>query len=158
FERPAGMPDFNNEGFAITPGNECSGNLRPVFWADDTEDGGHAIRSGTLPCSPIIQVTDVIPPHAYPTASPAPSAAGWNNSDVTVTWNWIDNPGGSGIDNANCTPSTKSSGEGTLPLTATCKDLAGNTGNGSYTVKVDETKPAVLITSPSNKAYENTAQ
>jgi uncharacterized protein (TIGR03437 family) len=52
FERPTGMPNFNNEGFAIAPGALCSGGFKPVFWADDTEDDGHAIRSGTLTCSP----------------------------------------------------------------------------------------------------------
>lgn len=62
---------------------------------------------------------------------------------MTVTWNWADNAGGSGIDNANCTTSSVSSGEGTIPLNATCKDLAGNTGNASYTVKVDKTAPTL---------------
>jgi hypothetical protein len=27
-------------------------NVRPVFWSDDSETGGRAIRSGTLPCLP----------------------------------------------------------------------------------------------------------
>ena len=51
FQRPAGMPNFNNEGFAVSPASLCVGNSRPVFWADDTEDNGHAIRRGTLPCT-----------------------------------------------------------------------------------------------------------
>jgi hypothetical protein len=52
FERPAGMPNLNNEGFAIAPAALCSGGTKPVFWADDSETNGHAIRSGTLTCSP----------------------------------------------------------------------------------------------------------
>jgi hypothetical protein len=28
-----------------------SGGFKRVFWADDTEDDGHAIRSGTLTCT-----------------------------------------------------------------------------------------------------------
>jgi uncharacterized protein (TIGR03437 family) len=52
FERPAGMPNLNNEGFAIAPAALCVSNLKPVFWADDTETGGQAIRAGTLSCSP----------------------------------------------------------------------------------------------------------
>jgi hypothetical protein len=60
-----------------------------------------------------------------------------------VSWNWTDNAGGSGIDSANCTTSSTSSGEGTLTLNATCKDNAGNTGSASYTVKVDKTAPIV---------------
>jgi uncharacterized protein (TIGR03437 family) len=51
FERPAGMPNLNNEGFAIAPGTRCIGNVKPVFWADDGETDGHAIRSGTLSCT-----------------------------------------------------------------------------------------------------------
>ena len=90
--------------------------------------------------SPSIQVA----PTASPTQLPAANGAGWNNSDVTVTWNWADNAGGSGIDPANCTTTSLSSGEGaSLILNATCKDLAGNTGNASYTVKVDKTNPSI---------------
>jgi hypothetical protein len=53
FERPAGMPNFNNEGFAIAPATYCVDDFKPVFWADDTEDNGVAVRSGTLPCAAI---------------------------------------------------------------------------------------------------------
>jgi uncharacterized protein (TIGR03437 family) len=51
FERPAGMPNLNNEGFAIAPGTQCIANVKPVFWADDGETDGHAIRSGNLSCT-----------------------------------------------------------------------------------------------------------
>jgi uncharacterized protein (TIGR03437 family) len=53
FERPTGMPNLNNEGFAIAPAALCTANGKPVFWADDGETGGHAIRRGTLNCSPL---------------------------------------------------------------------------------------------------------
>ncbi|HZP28734.1 MAG TPA: hypothetical protein VFC99_07260, partial [Acidimicrobiia bacterium] len=53
FERPSGMPNLNNEGFAIAPGAYCAGGFKPVFWADDGETDGHSIRSGTLPCTAI---------------------------------------------------------------------------------------------------------
>ena len=91
---------------------------------------------------------DTIPPTAAPSQSPAANLAGWNNTNVTVTWNWTDNVGGSGIDPAHCTTTSTSSGEGAnVVLTATCNDLAGNTGIATYTVKVDKTKP-VLTVSP----------
>lgn len=86
---------------------------------------------------------DLTAPTASPTQSPDANDTGWNNSDVTVTWHWTDNVGGSGIDSANCTTNTTSSGEGTITLSATCKDLAGNEGSASYTVKVDKTKPVI---------------
>jgi hypothetical protein len=86
---------------------------------------------------------DTTAPKASATQSPAANAAGWNTTDVTVNWNWADNIGGSGIDSNNCTSTSTSSGEGTLSLSATCKDLAGNTGNASYTVMVDKTPPTI---------------
>jgi CSLREA domain-containing protein len=101
---------------------------------------------------------DKTAPTASPTQTPAANGAGWNNSDVTVTWNWADNASGAGIDTANCTTSSTSSGEGTLTLNATCKDLAGNTGSASYTVKVDKTAPiitAAATTAPNGAGWYN---
>jgi hypothetical protein len=50
------------------------------------------------------------------TQSPAANAAGGNNTDITVDWKWSDDAGGSGIDGANCTTTSTSSGEGN-PIT-----------------------------------------
>jgi hypothetical protein len=100
------------------------------------------LLGGTISGNPP-QTGDCTPPTATPTQSAAANAAGWNNSDVTVTWHWVDNAGGSGVDPNNCTTGSTSSGDGTLTLTATCKDLAGNQGSGSYTVKVDKTQPTI---------------
>ena len=83
-------------------------------------------------------------PVAAPTQAPPANGNGWNSTDVVVTWNWSD--AGSPIDPAACTLTSSSVGEGIQALTATCKDLAGNTGSASYTVKVDKTLPAVAIT------------
>ncbi|MFE0702043.1 lamin tail domain-containing protein [Streptomyces sp. NPDC058872] len=49
-ERPSGMPDLNNEGFALAAAEECTGGTKPVYWADDGNTGGHAIRRGTVDC------------------------------------------------------------------------------------------------------------
>lgn len=51
-ERPSGMPNINNEGFAIAPRSECVSGLKPVFWSDDNGTDGHALRTGTLKCTP----------------------------------------------------------------------------------------------------------
>ena len=94
----------------------------------------------------IVLPTDTTAPVASPTQSPAANGAGWNDSDVTVTWNWSDEAGGSGIDNASCTIARTSTGEGNpISLDATCNDLAGNVGRASYTVKVDKTPPSVSL-------------
>ena len=68
-ERPAGMPDLNNEGFTITPQAECVGGLKPVFWADDTNDDGHALRAGTLRCT-------ALPAPGTTTTAPGTTAPG----------------------------------------------------------------------------------
>ncbi|RIK44388.1 MAG: hypothetical protein DCC55_02805 [Chloroflexi bacterium] len=89
------------------------------------------------------ELVDATPPTASPTQDPPANANGWNNTDVTVPWNWADNVDGSGIHSANCTTSSTSSGEGSMVLEATCADLAGNTGYGSYTIFVDKTAPTI---------------
>lgn len=50
YDRPAGMPDYNNEGFALAGADECVGGSKPVYWSDDSDDGGHALRKGTVTC------------------------------------------------------------------------------------------------------------
>ena len=102
--------------------NTTPGNVVSLF----------AVRSG-----------DTTPPAAAPTQTPAANINGWNNTDVTVNWNWADS--GSGIDSANCTQSSTSTGEGAITLTSTCKDLAGNTASASYVAKVDKTAPTVVF-------------
>ncbi|OQR61544.1 hypothetical protein B6E66_24505 [Streptomyces maremycinicus] len=48
--RPSGMPDYNNEGFALAGSDECVAGVKPVYWSDDANDGGHALRRGTITC------------------------------------------------------------------------------------------------------------
>jgi hypothetical protein len=50
YNRPTGMSNYNNEGFAIAPQAACAAGRKPVLWADDGNTGSHALRSGTLPC------------------------------------------------------------------------------------------------------------
>jgi hypothetical protein len=51
--RPSSMSNYNNEGIAIAPESECTGGLKAFLWSDDSEDGGHAIRKGTIACGPL---------------------------------------------------------------------------------------------------------
>ena len=94
---------------------------------------------------------DAIAPAASPVQSPAANAAGWNNTDVTVTWNWADNPGGSGINALLCPATNLIAGEGaSLSVMGTCADNVGNTGSKTVSgVKIDRTAPNTGITAPS---------
>ena len=47
---PKVLSKMNNEGIALAPLSECSGDRRSFFWADDGESSGYAIRRGTIPC------------------------------------------------------------------------------------------------------------
>jgi len=44
------MSDINNEGFSVAGADECVGGSKPVYWADDSNTGGHAIRKGAITC------------------------------------------------------------------------------------------------------------
>ncbi|MFC9285927.1 lamin tail domain-containing protein [Streptomyces sp. NPDC057052] len=50
YNRPSGMPNYNNEGFSLAGADECVSGSKPVYWSDDANDGGHALRKGTISC------------------------------------------------------------------------------------------------------------
>jgi hypothetical protein len=50
YERPAGMANFANEGIAIGSEAECSGGMKPFFWADDADGETHSLREGSVQC------------------------------------------------------------------------------------------------------------
>jgi hypothetical protein len=53
FNRPTGGPNVNNEGFTAQPASECDSttNTRSVWWSDDGDDGGHALRTAKATCA-----------------------------------------------------------------------------------------------------------
>jgi hypothetical protein len=61
YERPATMPDTNNEGFAIAPATYCANGFKPAYWADDNDINGFSLRAGTLPCAAQIPPAPVVP-------------------------------------------------------------------------------------------------
>ncbi|GAA3035516.1 hypothetical protein GCM10010484_27160 [Actinokineospora globicatena] len=48
--RPSGMSNLNNEGFAVSGAAECVGGSKPVYWSDDSNTSGHALRRGSITC------------------------------------------------------------------------------------------------------------
>ena len=63
------MPNLNNEGFAIAPQAECVNGLKPVFYTDDDNTDGHALRTGAINCTPLTQQSTPTP---APQSTPAP--------------------------------------------------------------------------------------
>ena len=72
---PPAWPNLNNEGFAIAPQAECVGGLKPVFWSDDSNTGGHALRTGKLNCTPLPDAARSPDPDADPHADADAGAA-----------------------------------------------------------------------------------
>ena len=129
---------------AINAGINATCVAAPVSGLDQRGTGrpqGAACDSGAYEAP---APSDGTPPSAVPTKTPPANSAGWNQTDVTVSWNWSDS--GSGVDPAHCTLSSTSAGEGSQTVSASCTDLAGNTRSASYGVNVDKTTPTVTAT------------
>jgi sugar lactone lactonase YvrE len=89
-----------------------------TFTCTATSDGGSRTESVTIK-------RDATRPTSIATPLPAPNAAGWNNTDVTVTFTGTDSEPGSGI--ASCTPPAVLTTEGGHSgVQGFCTDLAGN--------------------------------
>ncbi|MEW5905277.1 MAG: hypothetical protein AB1734_00690, partial [Elusimicrobiota bacterium] len=78
-------------------------------------------------------------------SSPAPSAAGWNNTPVAVVFSGTDAV--SGI--AYCSSSFTVTTEGRdVPASGYCADYAGWTSTVTLTLNIDMTPPAIAVSSP----------
>lgn len=103
---------------------------------------------------------DTIPPVTTATLSTAANAAGWHNSDVTVTLAAVDEEGGSGVSEifystsigaavagevvTGSAASIAITGEGTTTLTFSARDQAGNEeAPQTLTIRIDKTPPTV---------------
>lgn len=74
YDRPVGMPNLNNEGFAIAPQSRCVDGSKEVLWSDDGDTGGFSLRAGTITCTPAPVTPPDIPPTTPPVTPPAPPA------------------------------------------------------------------------------------
>jgi hypothetical protein len=110
----AASPNFN--------ANSCTGQSQSPQTASYVLDNTGPLLTGTL--------------------SPAPNAAGWNNSNVSVTWSATD--GGSGVASGP-TPASDSQTANTTGVTktSTATDRLGNSGTGSITIKLDKNAPTI---------------
>jgi LPXTG-motif cell wall-anchored protein len=73
YNRPTGLPDNNNEGFAIAPSSTCVDGVKEVIRADDGNNGGHSLWSGTIACDLALGPQGPNPPTSSPTVAATPS-------------------------------------------------------------------------------------
>ncbi|MFH1023454.1 MAG: DUF6531 domain-containing protein, partial [Planctomycetota bacterium] len=83
---------------------------------------------------------DKTPPSLSAALSPAPNAAGWNNSDVTVTFTATDNLSGISGVSAPAIVSTEGAGQ---TVSGSASDKAGNPADVTATVNLDRTAPVI---------------
>ena len=86
---------------------------------------------------------DKTAPSVMATPSPAANAAGWNNTNVTVTFAGTDTL--SGIDIDMCAAAANLTSEGdNLSATGSCSDKAGNSASATASpIKIDKTAPTI---------------
>ncbi|MGD8194183.1 lamin tail domain-containing protein [Herbiconiux sp. P18] len=74
YNRPTGLPDYNLEGFAIAPNSTCENGVKEVIRADDGNNGGHSLWSGTIACDLQLGPQGPNPPaETTPTVTATPS-------------------------------------------------------------------------------------
>jgi len=114
------------------------GGAQTVTGTVTNVDGGANTTTATLNI-------DHTAPVINTTTTPLANAAGWHNSDVTVTFDCADV--GSGI--ADCPVVTTVSSDGIAQsISGTATDIAGNSTTTPVTVNLDKTAPLVSIDSP----------
>ena len=92
---------------------------------------------------------DLIDPTIGATVTPSPNAAGWNNSNVTITFTCSDS--GSGIDSCPSPREVTTEGANQM-VTGTARDRASNTASTTVNINIDKTPPSISINSPANGA------
>jgi CSLREA domain-containing protein len=85
---------------------------------------------------------DVTPPVIVANVAPSPNANGWNNTDVTVTWN-VSDPESGIASSSGCGATTLTSETAGTTLTCSATNGAGLSSSKSVTVKIDKTPPTV---------------
>ena len=83
---------------------------------------------------------DDTPPVIVPTVSPGPNGAGWNNSNVTVSWS-VSDPESGIASSSGCDTTTLMTETAGTTLTCTATNGAGLSSSASVTVKIDMTAP-----------------
>jgi hypothetical protein len=123
------------------PGNRAAFDVRP--------DGLHTVvyygtDSGDVQEKPMTLhlKIDATPPRLQYTTTPPPNAAGWNNTDVTVTFAASDETSGIATYSAPVTLTAEGGGQA---VTGYARDQAGNVTPVTATVSIDKTPPKGVL-------------
>jgi RHS repeat-associated protein len=137
-------------GDATSPVTSCpSPQTITTEGANQVVSGTATDAAGNTATTSVTLKIDKTPPVITAASSPAPNAAGWNNSDVTVSFTCSDSI--SGV--ASCpSPVVMTAETAGLSVSGTATDIAGNTASTSITVKLDKTPPTISLTSPANNS------
>jgi RHS repeat-associated protein len=97
---------------------------------------------------------DNAPPTITATVSPLPNTAGWNNTNVTVTFTCWDATSGVAVCLSPVSVTTEGAGQ---IISGTATDRAGNSATATVTLNIDKTVPIVssTIVPPPNSAGWN---
>jgi hypothetical protein len=96
---------------------------------------------------------DSTPPIIVPTISPLPNPAGWNKTDVTVSWSVTDPESGI-ASSTGCETTTLTTETAGTTLTCSATNGAELPSSASVTVKIDKTPPTITASrSPGPNPY-----
>jgi len=101
-----------------------------------TDNAGNA----EAPKTQVVRI-DKTPPIVSATVTPRPNAAGWNNTNVTVTFAATDSL--SGVASVSDPVTVTAEGKGQV-IRGTARDVAGNSASASVTLNIDKTPPELL--------------
>jgi RHS repeat-associated protein len=122
--------------------------------ANQTIPGTTTDKAGNTASSSLLLSIDKTPPAIMATASPGANSAGWNKSDVTVSFACSDS--GSGV--ATCPSAQVVSSEGANQvISGTATDVARNSASATATINLDKTPPVINIASPANNSVSSSS-
>jgi CSLREA domain-containing protein len=127
-----GSPAIDAGTSLLCPATDQIGTLRPQ---------GAACDIGAFEFIP----PDLTPPVIVADVAPPPNANGWNNTDVTVTWN-VSDPESGIASSSGCDAMTLTSETSGTTLICSATNGASLSSSESVTVKIDKTPPTVTYT------------
>ena len=149
------------DSLSMVPGDGCTAPVTLLTsGAGQSAGGSCADLAGNTASASILGINiDLMVPTATVSTAPAPNGAGWNNTNVTVSFSGTDNFSGSGV--ASCTgPTVLTLEVAGQSASGTCLDMAGNTSavTTKTGINIDKTAPTIAVTTPSKGAVYTPGQ